>query len=113
MAKAKRPLVDRFTSSLKSAGRIWVPLDEVEALLPDPERTGWVSDETVELLNSATDQGVSGIVILWSREHNEIQTISTVEDADEIADALEHCRRKYRNPAWVKQRRMAELKVRH
>jgi hypothetical protein len=112
MAKDDRPLGSRFTASAQIGDRIFVPLDEVEALLPSPDRMAWVSDDTVELLSSAHAQGVNGIVILWAPGGEEMQTIATLEDPGEIADALEHCRRKFRNAAWVARRRMSELKVR-
>jgi hypothetical protein len=90
-------------------GRQWVPLADVSRLLPDPSRAAWVDPEMQGLLVDMKADGAAGIVVLWQKETNEMSTISMVEDATEIAEALEHAAKRYRDPAFVAERRLAEL----
>lgn len=104
------PSTRHFTAALKTAdGRYWVPVDELEALLPDADKTAWVLDETKQTLLAAADDGCRGAFVLWRREENLIQTVSTVQDGQEIAEALSYAARQHRNPGFLARRRLVDL----
>ncbi len=104
------PSTRHFTVALKTVdGRYWVPVDELQHVLPDAEKTAWVLDETKEVLLDAAADGCRGAFVLWPRDQNLIQTVSTVQDGEEIAEALSYAARQHRNPAFLARRRLLDL----
>jgi len=104
------PSTRHFTAALKTDdGRYWVPVDELESLIPDAEKTAWVLDETKQVLLAAAEVECRGATVIWQREQNLIQTVSTVQDGQEIAEALSYAARQHRNPAFLARRRLVDL----
>jgi len=111
---AKRfPACRHFSSARKTDdGRWWVPLDEVEALLPDAEATAWVLSETKHALRSAADDGIRGAFVFWefgAIRMPEVSVVSTVQDGHEVAAVFEAAARQQRNPRFQARRRLVDL----
>jgi hypothetical protein len=111
---AKRfPSSRHFTAARKTDdGRWWVPLDEVEALLPDAEATAWVLDETKETLRDAASDGVRAAFVFWEGHDirmPDVSVVSTVQDGHEVAAVFEAAARQQRNPSFEARRRLVDL----
>jgi len=107
---ARFPSSRHFTTAIKTSdGRYWVPLDEVEPQFPDAAKTAWVMDETRETILFHAAQDIRALFLMWNREENAIRTATSAQDAQEIIEALEATVRQYRNPAFVRNRRLLDL----
>lgn len=93
-------------------GRWWVPLDEVEAVLPDAEATAWILDETKQTLREAASEGVRAAFVYW-KGHDirmpDVSVVSTVQDGHEVAAVFEAAARQQRNPRFEARRRLMDL----
>lgn len=98
-----------FTEVRDQDGRRWVRLDEVAKILPDDAGAQVFDPAMIELLKDGLGQGVVGCVVLWQKETNEMSTISSTFDCAEIAEALEHAAKKYRDPDFVRERGVVDL----
>lgn len=90
-------------------GREWVPASEAEAMIPDPSQCAWVDGETKAMLAGFLENQSNGIVLIWGGLVENAVSISTCTDANEIARALEHAAKSYRDPAFIERRRPVSL----